>query len=118
GVAFLAVNANQQDSVSAIGQYAKAAGLDVPILKDVGNVVADCFGAQRTPEVFVLDHQRVVRYHGRIDDQYGIGFNRPKPTQRDLAAALDELLAGKSVSRPTTEAPGCFIGRVQRDVKG
>jgi thiol-disulfide isomerase/thioredoxin len=117
GVRFVSVNANQQDSISAIDQYAKLHGIAFPILKDVGNVVADRLGAQRTPEVFVLDEQRIVRYWGRIDDQYGIGYTRPKPTRRDLAVALEELLAGKPVSQPITEAPGCFIGRVQPPAK-
>ena len=35
----------------------------------------------RTPEVFVLDQARVVRYQGRIDDQYGVGFARKTPAQ-------------------------------------
>jgi thiol-disulfide isomerase/thioredoxin/mono/diheme cytochrome c family protein len=117
GVAFLGINSNQQDSVSALGQYAKQSGITFPILKDVGNLLADRVGAQRTPEVFVLDAERVIRYGGRIDDQYGIGFNRPAPTRRDLATSLDELLAGKPVSVPITKAPGCYIGRVQREAK-
>ena len=57
---------------------------------------------------------RVVRYVGRIDDQYGVGFQRPSPTRRDLSAALDELLAGREVSQPMTDAPGCLIGRVAK----
>jgi peroxiredoxin len=117
GVAFIGVNANQQDSISAIARYAKESGISFPILKDVGNVVADKLGALRTPEVFVLDQERVVRYWGRIDDQYGIGFARPKIGRRDLASALEELLAGKNVTTSLTQAPGCFIGRVQPEAK-
>src|SRR6266849_6264470 len=113
GVAFIGINANQQDSITAIGDCAKSHGITFPILKDVGNVLADRLGARRTPEVFVLDRQRVIRYWGRIDDQYGVGYTRPRPQRRDLALALDELLAGKPVSVPVTTAPGCFIGRVQ-----
>jgi peroxiredoxin len=118
GVAFIGVNANQQDSITAIGQYAKSSGVAFPILKDAGNVLADRLDAVRTPEVFVLDGERVVRYWGRIDDQYGIGYIRPKATRRDLAEALDELLAGKPVSKPVTDAPGCYIGRVRKETKG
>ena len=55
-----------------------------PVLKDFDHKVADAFGAKRTPEAFLLDAKRVIRYHGRIDDQYGIGFRREKPTRRDL----------------------------------
>jgi peroxiredoxin len=114
GVAFVGINSNQQDSATDIGHYAKAHGISFPILKDVGNTLADQLGALRTPEVFVLDAERVVRYWGRVDDQYGIGFVRPKPEARDLAAALDDLLAGKAVRTPKTEVEGCHIGRVHK----
>jgi thiol-disulfide isomerase/thioredoxin len=117
GVSFIVVNSNQQDSPSAIGQQLRELKLPYTVYKDAGNVVADLFGARRTPEVFVLDASRTVRYHGRIDDQYGVGTSRPKPTHRDLAAALDELLAGKPVTTPVTEAPGCFIGRVVKETR-
>ena len=41
-----------------------------------GNVVADQFGARRTPEAFLLDRTGAIRYQGRIDDQFGIGYKR------------------------------------------
>ena len=89
--------------------------IEFPLLKDPGNAVADQFGAQRTPEVFLLDGQRRVRYWGRIDDQYGVGYARPQALRKDLAAALDELLAGKDDQRAgDSRRSGCFIGRVKR----
>ncbi len=119
GVAFLGINANRQDSITEIAHHARVHAIDFPVLKDVGNAFADRLGAQRTPEVFVLDADHVVRYHGRIDDQYGIGYSRPSPTRRDLADALDELLAGKPVAHPAVAAAGCLIGRVKRsEAKG
>lgn len=114
GIAFLGINANHQDSLADITRQAKEAGITFPILKDPTAAVADRFGATHVPEVFVLDKDRIVRYRGRIDDQYGVGYARPKPTVRDLATALDELLADKPVTTPETEVQGCFIGRVQR----
>jgi mono/diheme cytochrome c family protein len=80
-------------------------------LKDSAHKVADQFAAMRTPTVFVLDEDRRIRYQGRIDDQYGAGYARSSPTTNDLAGAIDELLAGKPVSTPTTTAVGCHIGR-------
>lgn len=113
GVAFLGIDSNAQDSVTAIAAYARAHEIGFPVLKDVGNKVADRFGAERTPTVYVLDAERIVRYRGRIDDQYGIGFQRDHGHSKDLIDALDELLAGKKVTKPQTEASGCFIGRVR-----
>ena len=98
GVAFMGINANTQDSLTEIANYVKTHEIDFPIVKDVGNRVADQLAAVRTPEVFVLDENRVIRYWGRIDDQYGVGFIREKPTRQDLRIAMTELLAGKEIS--------------------
>ena len=84
------------------------------MLKDVGNELADRLGVERTPEVFVLDAGRVVRYRGRVDDQFGFGVHRPAPAHRDLAAALDDLLAGRPVATPRTEPAGCRVGRIAK----
>jgi peroxiredoxin/mono/diheme cytochrome c family protein len=113
GVAFVAINANRQDSNTKVAAQARIHEIPFPMLKDAGNRVADQMGAIRTPEVFVLDEQRVVRYWGRIDDQYGVGYIRDEASRHDLKIALDELLAGEPVSRPVTEAPGCYIGRIR-----
>ena len=110
----LGINSNQQDTPTEIGHYARDHQINFPLLKDPGNRVADQFGAKRTPEVFVLDDQRKIRYHGRIDDQFGVGYARPGPTNNYLVRAIEELLAGKPVSTPRTEPVGCHIGRVNR----
>ncbi|MFO0945526.1 MAG: redoxin domain-containing protein [Planctomycetota bacterium] len=114
GVTFIGINSNQQDSITEIDHFVRRFDLHFPMLKDPGNTVADLFGAIRTPEIFVLDQDRVIRYWGRVDDQFGIGFAREKPTRRDLVVAIDELLEGKPVSMPVVTAPGCFIGRVRQ----
>jgi peroxiredoxin len=110
-VQFLAIYSNSQDTAEVVAEHAKKHELPFPALKDDGSRVADLFGAQRNPEVFVLDGDRVVRYRGRIDDQFGFRYKRSQPTRRDLALALDEMLAGRTVSQASTEAPGCLISR-------
>src|SRR5205823_11301388 len=59
----------------------------------------------------VLDQQRRVRYSGRVDDQFSPGSHKAKAGRQDLAIALEEILAGKSVSVPRTEPAGCLIER-------
>ncbi|TWT65901.1 thiol-disulfide oxidoreductase [Posidoniimonas polymericola] len=113
GVRFVAVDSNSQDSLAEITAYVRRHEVQYPVLKDQANRVADQFGATRTPEVFVLDRSRRVRYQGRVDDQYVVGIQRDEPTREDLRAALDELLAGKEVSQPATKALGCLIGRTR-----
>ncbi|MEX0979093.1 MAG: redoxin domain-containing protein [Pirellulales bacterium] len=115
GVAFVGVDANAQDSLTDMAAFARSNQLRFTLLADRDGAVAEAFGALRNPAVYVLDEKRVIRYHGRVDDQYGLGdssgYARPQIQRRDLAAALDELLAGKEVSRPITPVTGCVIGR-------
>lgn len=118
GVTFVGINSNRQDPPTKIGAHARTYGMTFPILKDPDNAIADAFEAERTPEIFILDENRAVRYHGRIDDQYGLttgaGYGRPNLSRSDLQEAIDELLAGKPVSVPETKATGCIIGRIPK----
>ncbi len=111
GVQFLAINSSSQDSFVSVSAHAQERGVTFPVLKDFDQSVADAFGAKRTTEVFLLDANRDIRYHGRIDDQYVVGARRDKPTRSDLKAALDDLLAGRPIATPRTEASGCPIER-------
>ena len=113
-VAFLGLDANSQDSITEIAAFARRFSVTFPLLKDVGNHVVDRLGAVRTPEVFVLDQKRVVRYWGRVDNQFGVGYIRPRPTRKDLELAIDQLLAGKPVAEASHPAVGCFIGRIRK----
>jgi mono/diheme cytochrome c family protein len=117
GVQFLAINSSRQDSFTRVSAHAQEHDVPFPVLKDFDQKVADGFGAERTPEAFLLDADRVIRYHGRIDDQYGVGVRRDKPARRDLEEALDELLAGRPVTTASAETSGCPIERPsKRDV--
>ena len=113
GVAVVGVNSNQQDSITEIGGYARRHGIEFPILKDLSNRLADQLKVTRTPEVVVWDQELTIRYRGRIDDRYGVGYIRNEATRNDLRIALDELLAGKPVTKQVTETVGCLIGRVR-----
>lgn len=110
-VAFFAVASNRQDTPEELGRFAQIYGLSLPVLHDVENRLADLLGAERTPEVFIVDRDRRVRYRGRIDDQMGIGYKRPQAEHNFVAEALDDLLAQRPVRTPRSEAVGCLIGR-------
>jgi peroxiredoxin len=108
GIAFLGVNSNKQESVDEIKEHAKSNKLDFVILKDDNNVIADKFEASFTPEIYVLNGNMEILYHGRIDDNRRESDIKTK----DLRNALDEILSGKKVSVMDTKAFGCTIKRV------
>ena len=106
-VAFLGINSNRTEPLSEVREHAAKNKLAFTILKDEGSKVAGLYGATHTPEMFVIDTEGMLRYHGRID--HSIEPSRVK--RSDLRQALDELLAGKPVSTPETKAFGCQIKR-------
>ena len=118
GVQFVGIDSNPLDTLAEIEHFARVHKIGFPILRDPGARVADELGARRTPEVFLLDQSRVVRYWGRIDDQFGIGYARNKPNNRYLQDALDAVLESKEVRTASVESVGCRIGHVNRQPKG
>jgi peroxiredoxin len=110
GVRFLAINANDADRYprdSFEAMQARVAAEDWPMayLHDASQDVAHAYGAKTTPDVFVLDAERRLRYHGAPDSDYD------DPAQRAtwLRAALDAVLAGEEPERPQTSPVGCSI---------
>jgi len=107
-VTFLGINSNKAEDISEIKIHAKDNELTFTILKDEKNIIADKFEASYTPEIFVLSNDFELLYHGRIDDSR----RESEVKATDLRNALDEILSGKSVSKPETKAFGCTIKRI------
>lgn len=109
-VQFIGINSNKQEKIEEISEYSEKYSFEFPVLKDPENKIADYFGARRTPEVFLLDAERVLRYAGAID-------NSPKePTKHYLRGALDLVITGKDIPKSSkkTRAVGCTIKRVRK----
>jgi peroxiredoxin len=94
-VAFVGLNANQNEKADDIKTDASQS-FAFPMLRDEGSKVADLYGAQRTPEAFVIDPSGVIRYHGGV---------------ADLGPALADLVAGKAIAKAESKAFGCTIKR-------
>jgi peroxiredoxin len=109
GVAFVGINSNKAEPAEETADHAKKNGFTFFVVKDPGNKVADAYGAQKTPEVFLLDSSGKLIYHGRIDENQDDAKAVKSP---DFRNALDALLAGKPVPAPRTKAFGCTIKRV------
>ena len=118
GVAFFAVNSSDDGDATQLAKQAAEFKLPFPVLKDKGRAAANALKAGTVPEAFVLDHNAVLRYRGRIDDGYTKRLVRaPRVTSHDLQNALDDLLAGKDVRTPATSAIGCPIPTIREPVK-
>jgi len=108
GINVIGINANNTEPSAEVKSHAAEKHLTFAILKDDGNKIADRLGATRTPEAYVLDAGMKLVYHGRIDNSQKIeGI-----TSNDVREALDEMLAGKPISKTGGAAFGCTIKRV------
>jgi peroxiredoxin len=107
-VAYIGINPNKAENVERIKEHAAQYGLTFPILKDEKNIIADRFKASVTPEVYVLNSNFQVLYHGRIDNSR----KESEVETQDLRNALDEILSGREVSKTKTKAFGCTIKRI------
>lgn len=108
GIKVIGINANNTEPSAEVKAHAAEKHLTFPILKDEGNKIADRLGATRTPEVYLLDASLKLVYHGRIDNSQKV----EAITSNDLRDALDEMLAGKPISKTGGAAFGCTIKRV------
>jgi len=112
GVAFVAINSNDvaaypDDSPEHMQELAEAEDWVFPFLYDGTQEVAKAFRAACTPDFFVFDEERTLVYRGQLDDSRP--GNEVPVTGRDLRAALDALIVGKSVPAEQRPSVGCNI---------
>ena len=110
GVRLVAVNSNDatrypEDSFEAMRERAERERFAFDYLYDEEQGVARALGAARTPEVFVFDEDRRLRYHGAIDDSR----DDRAVTRHYLRDALDAILDGRDPPLPDTPAVGCSV---------
>lgn len=110
GVLFWMINANLQDGRSEVAKEAAEFGIDLPILLDETQLVAQALGITRTGEAIVIDPDGWrIRYRGAIDDKLSYEKEKPEGGRQYLEEALDALLAGAPIKTQVTSAPGCVV---------
>jgi len=112
GVAIVGINSNDaeaypDDSPEKMAEEKRAAGYTFPYLYDETQEVAKAYRAACTPDFFLFDGNRKLVYRGQLDDSRP--SNGIPVTGKDLRAALDAVLAGKSVPEPQKPSIGCNI---------
>jgi peroxiredoxin len=110
GVTLVQVNANDEqrypaDSTAASAERVARGDFAGPYLRDLTQDVARAWGAQKTPDVYVLDKAGRVVYHGAPDADHG----DESQNASWLREALDDVLAARPVARPETTPVGCSI---------
>lgn len=110
-VQLVAINANDsiaypEDSFANMVKRAKKRRFNFPYLRDETQRTARAYGAEYTPEAFVLNSRFLVRYIGRVDDNWQ---HPEKVKSHDLRKAIEAVLAHKPVENPVTHAIGCTI---------
>jgi peroxiredoxin len=108
GINVVGINSNATESSDEVKSHAASHNLTFPILKDPGNKIADIFGAEHTPEAFLLDAGNKLVYRGRIDNSR----SGATISANDLRDAMDATLAGKPVAKSRVDAFGCSIKKV------
>jgi peroxiredoxin len=110
GVRFLGIHSNDAtrypaDSLEHMRRFVREHDWPIPFLHDESQDVARALGAERTPEVFVLDADHRLAYHGAPDGDH----QDPSRNAEWLRAALDAVLAGSAVERAETPPRGCSV---------
>lgn len=111
GVAFVAINSNEtvhypEDNFDEMVKRASKKGFAFPYVRDEDQSVATAYGATHTPEFFIFDGERKLRYHGRFDDNWQDPSSVKANYVRD---AVDALLADREVPVSETYSIGCTI---------
>ncbi len=106
----IGINANDDSQMPAesydqMKVFAQTHALNFPYLRDVTQDVARTFGAETTPQVFLIDGSGKICYAGAIDGASGVS-DEPKPYLRE---AIAQLLSDTPITVPITPATGCLI---------
>lgn len=112
-IGMVIVNSNEAqrtdaDSYEAMERYAKAQGYTVPYVIDENSKLADIFGANHTPEIFLFDKQGKLVYKGAMNDNPGDPTAYKKMFIED---AISNMIAGKTIDPSATRSVGCSIKR-------
>jgi peroxiredoxin len=108
GVAFVGINANDASNYPDDSfEKMKELNIKFPYLYDELQEVATKYHAVCTPDIFVYDENRELKYHGRIDDNWQ---EQDKVTSEELKHALGKILANEDIPREEQmPSMGCSI---------
>jgi peroxiredoxin len=101
----LSVSTQGQDKIPGIKIYTKEKGSNYVYGYDESQAIGKLYGATNTPQFFVLDKSRTIRYTGALDDSQEEG----KVKKKYVRDAVDALLANETIEVTETRPVGCGI---------
>jgi thiol-disulfide isomerase/thioredoxin len=112
GISFVAINSNDvvnypDDSPEKMKEVSEKLEYPFPYIFDETQDVAKAYQAACTPDFFVFDKDLKCIYRGQLDDSRP--HNNEPVNGKDIRAALDAVLAGKSVDSNQNASLGCNI---------
>ena len=111
GIGIIAVNSNVNkfdgdDSLDEMAIHASKNDYNFAYVQDPKAKLAYAFGATKTPHIYLFNDQNKLVYRGAIDDN---ARSKSKVDEAFLKNALDQMLEGKKIIKPTSKALGCSI---------
>jgi len=96
-----------------VAKHAREFGLTFPVVQDRDGSITARFAAKVTPEAFVYDASKKLRYRGRIDDQFAArGKRNARPQAHELQDAILAVREGRDVAADRVDAVGCPVPRL------
>jgi len=117
GVQLVGINSNDpvtypDDSFDNMITFYSDYKMNFPYLCDDTQITAREYDAVCTPDIYVYDAKRILKYRGRIDDNWK---DDTKITSKDLEKAIELLLSDKEIDFPQIPSIGCSIKWIPSD---
>jgi peroxiredoxin len=111
GVQLIGISSNDvesypEDSFENMKLFSKNRNLNFPYLIDENQSVAKNYDAVCTPDIYVYDSSRILRYRGRLDDNWK---DEKSVLKKDLESAIESILLNREISFEQVPSMGCSI---------
>ncbi len=111
GVATVAINSNihpnyPDDAPDRMQEKIRQWGIEFPYLVDETQSVARAYHAQCTPDLYLLDAEQNLFYHGRLDDNWK---SEADVSRKELQMAIHALIECEEPPADQVASMGCSI---------
>ncbi len=109
GIGFIGINSNDPVNYPADdwpAMVSRATSMSYSYLHDAEQSVARAYGAERTPEFYLVDANGAIVYRGRLDDS---PTDPRRATTSELSDAIDAMLTGAAITPTRTDSIGCSV---------